>query len=104
MTQAKLSDSSVGSSARNTIGAFISSTQGRVTRPAYKQAETIGTASAPFRITMNGTKLYIEADVDLKGLQLLKHVLKSYEDVLALLEANPDLSPAPDIPDEMKPE
>lgn len=53
---------------------------------------------------MNGTKLYIEADVDLKGLQLLKHVLKSYEDVLALLEANPDLSPAPDIPDEMKPE
>jgi hypothetical protein len=57
--------------------------------------ETIGTAGAPFRIVMNGDKLHIEADVDLKGLQLFKQMLDGYENMLKLLPA--DLSNAPSL-------
>ncbi len=48
-------------------------------------AGPIGEAAAPFRITMNGTKLHIEADVDLAGLQTLKQMLEGYEKILKLL-------------------
>ena len=59
------------------------------------RSETIGTATAPFRIVMNGNKLHIEADVDLKGLQLFKQMLNGYEMMLKLLET--DMSNVPEV-------
>ncbi len=53
---------------------------------------------------MNGNRLRIEADVDLKGLQLFRQMLDSYETMLKLLNTEIDLSPAPDIPGESAPE
>lgn len=51
------------------------------------RSEAIGTAAAPFRIVMNGDKLHIEADLDLKTLQVFKQVLNKYEDTLKILSA-----------------
>jgi hypothetical protein len=50
------------------------------------RARPVGDAGAPFRITMDGKKLHIIADVDLGSLQTLKQVLESYETVLKLLQ------------------
>jgi len=50
-----------------------------------QETRPVGDAAAPYRITMNGTKLHIEADVDLAGLQTLKKMLEGYEKILTLL-------------------
>jgi hypothetical protein len=50
------------------------------------RTRAVGDAGAPFRITMDGKKLHIIADVDLESLQTLKQVLESYETVLKLLQ------------------
>ncbi len=50
-----------------------------------ERAQAVGDEGAPFRITMDGKKLHIVADVDLDSLQTLKQVLESYETVLTLL-------------------
>jgi hypothetical protein len=49
------------------------------------ESRSVGDANAPYRITMNGTKLHIEADVDLAGLLTLKQMLEGYEKILTLL-------------------
>jgi hypothetical protein len=49
-------------------------------------ARLVGDADAPFRITMNGKKLHIEADVDLAELQVLKQMLDGYENMLKILQ------------------
>ncbi len=46
---------------------------------SFDDAEVVGASGAPFRITQNGKQLHIVAWVDLKSLQILKEVLKSYE-------------------------
>jgi hypothetical protein len=50
-----------------------------------ERARPVGDAGAPFRITMDGKKLHIMADVDLAQLQVLKQMLDSYENMLKIL-------------------
>lgn len=58
--------------------------------PTSPPSVGVGDADAPFRITMDGKKLHIMADVDLDSLQTLKQVLESYENVLKLLKQAAD--------------
>ncbi len=54
---------------------------------APERVQPVGDLGAPFRITMDGKKLHIIADVDLNELQVLKQMLDSYEGMLRLLRA-----------------
>jgi hypothetical protein len=56
------------------------------------RSEAIGTRSMPFRITMNGDKLHIEADVDLKSLRKLMTVLRAQESILEEIGGDDDES------------
>jgi hypothetical protein len=46
----------------------------------------VGDTDAPFRITLDGKKLHIVADVDLDQLAVLKQMLDSYAEMLKLLQ------------------
>jgi len=63
---------------------------------ATPRTESLGTAAAPFRITLNGDKLHIEADLDFKTLQVFKKVLNNYELTLAMLNQISKVDGVPD--------
>lgn len=77
------SETAVAQPAARSMIASSSSSSMNINEP--ERVRAVGDVNAPFRITMNGTKLHIEADVDLAGLQTLKQMLDGYEKILALL-------------------